>query len=79
MSDNFDEAQTKPNIETVLDKINTLGDNLQMQLTAPQSDVGSLKSDVRLIRSDLGALRDECQLFPWGDGNSDRSYRGNDR
>ena len=52
----FDEPQTKPTIETVLLRINALGDNLQGQLTSLQSDVGSLKSDV-------GSLRNEFQLF----------------
>jgi len=74
---NFDEPQTKPSIETVLLRINALGDNLQVQLTSLQSDVGSLhsevgslksdvgslKSDVGSLRGEVGSLRNEFQLF----------------
>jgi len=69
MSSN-DNVQTKPTIETVLQRINQLGSNLQGQLNSLHADVGSLKSDVASVKSDLGsvkfemsALRNEFQLF----------------
>ena len=52
MSD-FDEPQTKPTIETVLLRINALGDNLQGQLTSLQSDVGSLRNEFQLFRGEM--------------------------
>ncbi len=56
MNSNFDDAQTKPTIETVLERINALGDNLQNQIGSLQSEFGSLKTE-------FGSLRDEFQLF----------------
>ena len=65
-----DEAQTKPTIETVLERINSLGVNLQEQLSLLQgefnivrADVGSLKSDIGSVKSDVAGLRSEFQLF----------------
>ena len=70
MADNYEEAQTKPTIETVLDRINTLGSNLQGQLDSLRSDVGELKTDVSSLKTDMGSLksevgslRNEFQLF----------------
>jgi chromosome segregation ATPase len=77
MSNNFDETQTKPTIETVLERINLLGNNLQGKLSSLQSDVdilktdvvavktdvGSLKTDVGSLKTDVGSLRNEFQLF----------------
>jgi chromosome segregation ATPase len=74
---NSDEANTKPTIETVLERINSLGVNLQEQLSSIQaefnivkadvsslkSDVSSLKSDVGSLKSDVAGLRNEFQLF----------------
>ena len=51
-----DDATTKPTIETVLQRINSLGENLQSQ-------IGELKDDFGLQRVELGALRNEFQLF----------------
>jgi len=62
--------QTKPTIETLMERVNQLGDNLQNGLnslqtdvTAIKSDVGSVKSDVSSVKSDVIALRNEFQLF----------------
>jgi hypothetical protein len=70
MSNRFEDAQTKPTIETVLQRINALGDNLQGQLTSIHADVGTLKYEVGTLKSELGALtielgsfRNEFQLF----------------
>jgi chromosome segregation ATPase len=70
VSSNFEDAQTKPTIETVLGRINALGDNLEGQLNELRSDVGSLKADVGSLKADVGSLksevgslRNEFQLF----------------
>src|SRR5262245_60153789 len=70
MGNNFEDARTKPTIETVIERINALGDNLQGQLDvlhvnvgSLKSDINSLKSDVGSIKSEVGALRDELQLY----------------
>jgi archaellum component FlaC len=69
--------QTKPTIETLMERVNQLGDNLQNRLNSLQtdvtaiksdvgslkSDVGSVKSDVSSVKSDVIALRNEFQLF----------------
>lgn len=76
MSDN-EKMETKPTIETLLTRINRLGNNLQSQFDSLQADVTSIKSDVTVIMSDVTAvksdmvsvksdvtgLRNEFQLF----------------
>jgi len=62
MSDNENMA-TKPTIETLLSRINRLGNNVQGQFDSLQADLTSIKSDVNLIKSDVSALRNEFQLF----------------
>ena len=56
MSGNSNEAQTKPTIETVLERINSLGDNVQGQISDLNDKVVALQTDGR-------SLRDEFQLF----------------
>ena len=56
MSGNSENAQAKPTIETVLERINSLGDNLQGQIRELNDKVGALQTDGR-------SLRDEFQLF----------------
>ena len=56
MSGDSENAQTKPTIETVLERINSLGDNLQGQIRELNDKVGALQTDGR-------SLRDEFQLF----------------
>lgn len=56
MSGNSDEAQTKPTIETVLERINLLGENLQGQIS-------ELQSDLHVVKTEGRSLRDEFQLF----------------
>ena len=51
-----EDGTTKPTIETVLQRINSLGEHLQSQIS-------ELKDDFGLQRVDLGALRNEFQLF----------------
>jgi chromosome segregation ATPase len=63
MNSDFEDAQTKPTIEKVLERINSLSDNLQGRLNSLQSDVTSVKSDVGSLRSDVGSLRNEFELF----------------
>jgi hypothetical protein len=62
MSSNED-AQTKPTIETVLERINQFGDNLQGQLNSLLADVALVKSDLGSVKSEMTALRNEFQLF----------------
>ena len=56
MSGNSEEAQTKPTIETVLERINSLGENLQGQISGLSERVAAVQTDGR-------SLRDEFQLF----------------
>jgi len=63
-------AQTKPTLETVLERINSLGANLEERLGTLQSDFGAMKVDVCALRNDVdsvkidvGGLRNEFQLF----------------
>ena len=48
MSGNSDEAQTKPTIETVLERINSLGENLQGQVSELSKRVGSLETELEI-------------------------------
>ena len=71
------EAQTKPTMETVLRRIDSLGENLQHQISSLaasvtsvqadiveiKSDVATLKSDVCTLKFDMSSLRSEFQLF----------------
>lgn len=77
MSSSHEDAMTKPTIETILERINSLGQNLQGQISGLRKDfeslrsevgsltllVGSLKTDVGALKTDFAALRDEFQLF----------------
>jgi hypothetical protein len=63
MSNNFEDARTKPTIETVLDRINSLGDSLQGQLDTLQVNVGRVNSDVGAVKFEVGELRNEFQIF----------------
>jgi hypothetical protein len=56
-------AMTKPTIETVLNRINTLGEKLQSQLNSLHTDVGVLKSDVNTLKSDVNGVKTELSLF----------------
>lgn len=56
MSSNSEDFTTKPTVETILERINLLGDNLQGQ-------IGSLRNDFGSLRNDFGSLRNELQLF----------------
>lgn len=62
MDGNFEDAQTKPTIETVLERINTLGENFQDHLTALRSDVGLLKSQVDSLRNEFQLFRGEMEI-----------------
>ena len=63
MNNNSEEAQTKPTLETVLERINSLGVNLEVQLGALQTDFRAMKVDLDLLKVDVGGLRNEFQLF----------------
>jgi peptidoglycan hydrolase CwlO-like protein len=58
MSDN-ENMETKPTIETLLTRINRLGNNLQSQFDSLQADVTSIKSDVTLILSDVTSVKSD--------------------
>ena len=51
------DSVTKPTIETVLQRINSLGESLQGQLNSLHADVGILKSDVATLKSDVATLK----------------------
>ena len=63
MARDSESAMTKPTIETVLNRINALGENLQVQLNSLHADVGILKSDVATLKSDVGSLKTELTSF----------------
>ena len=63
MNNDSEEAQTKPSLETVLERINSLGAKLEEQLGALQSDFRAMKVNVDLLKADVGGLRNEFQLF----------------
>lgn len=52
-----DDTTTKPTIETVLEKINTLGEQLTGQLTELRSGQDELRTDVAELRGDVAELR----------------------
>jgi hypothetical protein len=62
MSNNFEDARTKPTIETVLDRINSLGDSLQGQLDTLQVNVGRVKSEVGALRNEFQICRGELEI-----------------
>ena len=51
--------QTKPTIETLMERVNQLGDNLQNGLNSLQTDVTAIKSDVASLKSDVGSLKSD--------------------
>ena len=70
MSKDPEDLQTKPTIETVLARINSLGTDINGELGSLKTDVGAIKSDVDSMKSDVGSmksdvnsLRNEFQLF----------------
>jgi len=63
MSLNADEATTKPTLQTVLDRINVLGSNLQTQITSLQEDVNQIKTDVALLKTDVALLKNDNGLI----------------
>jgi len=54
---NNDKITTKPTIETVLEKINTLGEHLTGQLTELRNGQDGLRSDVTVLRSDVAEVK----------------------
>jgi archaellum component FlaC len=63
MSKDPEDLQTKPTIETVLARINSLGTDINGELGSLKTDVGAIKSDVGSMKSDVNSLRNEFQLF----------------
>jgi len=61
MSDN-ENMQTKPTIETVLARINQLGEKLQGQFDSLHSDVISVNSKLDLVNSDLSLVKSDLSL-----------------
>jgi chromosome segregation ATPase len=59
MMNDYENKQTKPTIETLLERINQLGDNLEGQLNSLQMDVTSVKSDLTSVKSDLTSVKSE--------------------
>ena len=58
--------QTKPTIETVLDRIKSPSRGIEAVATEVSSiiaDLGSVKSDVGSMKSEMSSLRNEFQLF----------------
>lgn len=63
-----DDITTKPTIETVLERINKLGENLiarfdsvESRLTALESEAAATRVDVDAIKSEMSALRVDMQ------------------
>lgn len=56
-----DDMTTKPTIETVLERINKLGENLMARFDALESEVAVLRIDVDAIKSEMSALRVDMQ------------------
>lgn len=62
MSGNSGEAQTKPTIETVLERINSLGENLQGQISELQTDLQAVKTEGRSHRDEFQLFRGEMEI-----------------
>ena len=56
---NNDDITTKPTIETVLEKVNALGEQLNGQLAELRSGQDELRSDVAQLRAGQVQLRDD--------------------
>jgi hypothetical protein len=79
MSSNSEDFTTKPTVETILERINLLGDNLQGQIGSLRNDLGSLRDDFGSLRDDFGSLRDDFGLLRDGFGglrNEFQLFRG---
>jgi chromosome segregation ATPase len=57
MTDRSDDAQTKPTMNTVLERINALGNDLRDQIGGLHSDLSSVRNDLTSIASDQTSLR----------------------
>ena len=62
MDSNFEDAQTKPTIETILERINLLGTTLSGQIAELRSEVSSVKSDVSTLKSDVSTLKSDMEF-----------------
>jgi predicted nucleic acid-binding Zn-ribbon protein len=70
MENNFEDARTKPTIETILERINLLGTTLggqiaelKLEVSEVKSDVSTLKSDMEFVKSDLTSFHKEFREF----------------
>ena len=61
-----DDTTTKPTIETVLEKINTLGEQLTGQLTELRSGQDELRTDVAELRAGQVELRSDMEELKAG-------------
>ena len=59
MTDRSDDAQTKPTMNTVLDRINALGNDLRDQVGKLRTDLSSVRDAVTSIASDQTSLRND--------------------
>jgi chromosome segregation ATPase len=70
MANESEDAKTKPTIETVLERINVLGSNLQGQLDlvhaealSIRTECATLRSDVSSVKSDIGSIKSDVALL----------------
>lgn len=63
---NNDEITTKPTIETVLEKMNLLGEQLTGQLGGLRSEVAELRTGQDELRSDVAELRGDVAALRAG-------------
>jgi len=56
MESNLEDAQTKPTINTILERITDLGANLNSRVDRIQTDVNSLRAEVATLTTNVGAL-----------------------
>jgi hypothetical protein len=66
MNENLHDAVTKPTVETILERINALGETLQKQITELriqlQNDIGSVSTDLGSLQNEFYSLRGEVEI-----------------
>jgi hypothetical protein len=62
MSSN-DQMNTQPTIETVLERINSLGEELRGEINGLRGEVGGLRGEVGGLRGEVSGLRGEFSEF----------------
>jgi prophage DNA circulation protein len=63
MERDFRDAVTKPTLDTVLERINAIAEDLSALRTEMRKDLRALRDEVAALRIDVSNLRKEFQLF----------------